>query len=70
VLDADGDVIDRIGSFDDAAAVLGGSDATDVTGGMAGKVRTLLALDAPARIFDLDGLAEFLAGGEPGTVIA
>jgi isopentenyl phosphate kinase len=70
VLDADGDVIDRIGSFDDVAAVLGGSDATDVTGGMAGKVRTLLALDAPARIFDLDGLADFLAGGEPGTVIA
>ena len=69
VYDADGDVIDRIDDFDDVADALGGSDATDVTGGMAGKVRELLALDAPAWIFGLDGLEEFLAGGSPGTRI-
>ena len=69
VYDADGDVIDRIDDFDDVADALGGSDATDVTGGMAGKVRTLLALDAPAYVFGADDLATFLAGGEPGTRI-
>jgi isopentenyl phosphate kinase len=67
VLDADGEVVARVTGLDDAA--LGGSDATDVTGGMAGKVRTLLGLDAPAHVFDLDGLPAFLAGESPGTVV-
>jgi isopentenyl phosphate kinase len=67
VLDGDGEVVPRVTSLDDAA--LGGSDATDVTGGMAGKVRTLLGLDAPAHVFDLDGLPAFLAGDAPGTVV-
>jgi isopentenyl phosphate kinase len=69
VLDADGDVLRRIDAFDEVAGALGGSDATDVTGGMAGKVRTLLDLDVPAHVFDLDGLDAFLAGGSPGTRI-
>ncbi|WP_255149452.1 isopentenyl phosphate kinase [Halorarius halobius] len=67
VLDADGEVIDRIERFEDAAEALGGSDATDVTGGMAGKVRELLALEVPAYVFDADGTDAFLAGGSPGT---
>lgn len=69
VLDDEGDVVPTIGSFDDVAHVLGGSDTTDVTGGMAGKVRTLLALDAPAYVFGPEGVADFLAGGSPGTRI-
>jgi isopentenyl phosphate kinase len=69
VYDADGDVIARIDDFDAVRDALGGSDATDVTGGMAGKVRTLLELDAPAYVFGADGLEPFLAGGEPGTRI-
>ncbi|RKD94962.1 isopentenyl phosphate kinase [Halopiger aswanensis] len=69
VLDDEDAVIDRIASFDDVAAVLGASDATDVTGGMAGKVRTLLDLDAPASIFGLEDIEAFLEGGEPGTTI-
>jgi isopentenyl phosphate kinase len=69
VLDESGEVIPTVESFDDVAAYLGGSDATDVTGGMAGKVRTLLALDAPAYVFGPDGVSEFLAGGSPGTRI-
>ncbi|NHN48968.1 acetylglutamate kinase [Halostella sp. JP-L12] len=69
VLDADGDVVPRIDSFCDVADALGGSAATDVSGGMAGKVRELLALDRPASVFDLDGLPEFLSGGRPGTTI-
>jgi isopentenyl phosphate kinase len=70
VLDADGTAIDRIERFADAADALGGSEATDVTGGMAAKVRTLLTLGAPASVFDLDGLPAFLAGESPGTRIA
>jgi isopentenyl phosphate kinase len=69
VLDGDGDVVPEIASYDDVADVLGGSDATDVTGGMAAKVRALLELDAPASVFGPDDLGAFLAGDEPGTLI-
>lgn len=69
VLDADGDVIPEITAFADAADALGGSDSTDVTGGMAAKVRKLLALGAPAHVFGPEGLSAFVAGESPGTVI-
>ncbi|MDZ7745680.1 MAG: isopentenyl phosphate kinase [Halobacteriales archaeon] len=69
VLDDDGDVIPDVDSFDDVAHVLGGSDSTDVTGGMAAKVQELLALDSSAYIFDADGVGPFLAGERPGTRI-
>lgn len=69
VLDENGAVIEEITAMADVEAAVGGSDATDVTGGMAGKVRALLALSMPARIFDLDGLPAFLAGEAPGTEI-
>jgi isopentenyl phosphate kinase len=69
VLDGAGEVVERVESFGDVAEVLGGSDDTDVTGGMAAKVRELLDLGAPADVFDLDGLASFLSGGSPGTRI-
>lgn len=68
VLDEDGTVVPRIDSASDVEA-LGGSDATDVTGGMAGKVRALLDLSASAWIFDLEALPAFLAGERPGTEI-
>ncbi|MFB6298844.1 MAG: isopentenyl phosphate kinase [Halobacteriales archaeon] len=70
VLNTDGEVIPRIEDFEAVAAALDASDTTDVTGGMAGKVRTLLESDVPAEIFGLDGLAAFLAGDHPGTLIA
>ncbi|WP_435332681.1 isopentenyl phosphate kinase [Haloarchaeobius sp. TZWWS8] len=69
VLDAGDVVIPRIGAYEDVASVLGGADTTDVSGGMAGKVQTLLALETPASIFGLDDLAGFLAGESPGTTI-
>ena len=69
VFDEDGDVIPEIDSYDDVADALGGSDATDVTGGMAGKVKTLLGLDVPAAIFNPDALAAFLDGSTVGTTI-
>ena len=62
-------VTDHIESFESVADALEGSDVTDVSGGMAGKVRALLGLDAPAHVFDLDGLEAFLDGDEPGTRI-
>ncbi|WP_410767097.1 isopentenyl phosphate kinase [Haloferax sp. DFSO60] len=69
VLDTDGDVIPEITAFEDAADALGGSESTDVTGGMAAKVQKLLALGAPAHIFGPEGLSAFVAGESPGTVI-
>jgi isopentenyl phosphate kinase len=69
VLGADGTVLARIESAADAADALGGSDATDVTGGMARKVRTLLDLDTPAHVFGPAGLGAFLTGGSPGTAV-
>lgn len=69
VLDESGAVIGHVGSFDAVADAVGGSDATDVTGGMAGKVRALLELDVPAHVFGPEGLEAFLAGDEPGTRI-
>ncbi|MFC6754707.1 isopentenyl phosphate kinase [Halorubrum tibetense] len=69
VLDGDGEVIRRIDTVEAVADALDGSDATDVSGGMAAKVRELLALDAPASVFGADGLVAFLRGEEPGTRI-
>jgi len=68
VLD-DGAVVPEIGAWADAADVLGESDATDVTGGMAAKVRALLELAAPASVFGLDDLDAFLDGERVGTVV-
>ena len=69
VLDDEDEVIPEIRSYDEVAAYIGGSDATDVTGGMAGKVRTLLDLGAPASIFGPDDLRKFLSDDDPGTKI-
>jgi isopentenyl phosphate kinase len=69
VYDGDGSVIDAISSIEEVADALDASEATDVSGGMAGKVRALLKLEAPAHVFDLDSLEPFLEGGAPGTRI-
>ena len=69
VLDGDGDVISSIDSFEAVTDALGASDATDVSGGMAAKVRELLSLDAPAYVFGAAGLAPFLRGEDAGTRI-
>ncbi|MEE6210498.1 isopentenyl phosphate kinase [Salarchaeum sp. III] len=69
VLDEEGDVIREITAYEDVADVLDGSEDTDVTGGMAGKVRELLALGAPASVFGADDLADFLRGENAGTTV-
>lgn len=70
VLDDDGAVIERIDDYGSVADVLGDSTATDVTGGMAGKVDALLDVSTPATIFGLADLPAFLAGEDPGTLVA
>ncbi|GAA0311576.1 isopentenyl phosphate kinase [Halarchaeum salinum] len=69
VLDDDGEVIPAIENYADVRRYLGGSDDTDVTGGMAAKVHALLGLRAPASVFGPDALADFLGGEQPGTLI-
>jgi isopentenyl phosphate kinase len=63
----DGTVLKAIESETAIPDAVGGSDATDVTGGMAGKLRQLLALDVPAQVFGPDALGAFLEGKGPGT---
>jgi isopentenyl phosphate kinase len=68
VLDETGDVVDRVDRLADVPE-LAGSDATDVTGGMAGKVGTLLELDAEASVFGPEAITAFLAGERVGTTV-
>ena len=69
VLDGDGEVLREIESYEAVADALGGSEATDVTGGMAAKVRRLLELESPASVFELDSLGTFFESGTAGTVV-
>ena len=69
VLDGEDAVIERIDDYGAVESVLGASDSTDVTGGMAAKVRALLGLEASASIFGPEALEAFLAGERPGTTI-
>jgi len=69
VYDADGAVIPRITDVASVEDALGEAESTDVTGGMAAKVRALLELDSPAHVFGPESLSAFLAGESAGTVI-
>jgi len=69
VLDEEGEVIPVVSSFADVADAVGASESTDVTGGMAGKVRSLLAVEATAFVFGPAELSAFLAGEDVGTRI-
>jgi isopentenyl phosphate kinase len=69
ILDAAGEVVPHVETYEAVAGFLGGAETTDVTGGMAGKVRQLLALGAPAFVFGRDDLEAFLAGEDVGTRI-
>ena len=69
VLDSEGSVIPAIDEYEAVADALGASDTTDVTGGMAAKVRALLELPVPAYVFGIDALAGFLDEEPVGTRI-
>lgn len=67
VLDGAGDVVDRIGSAGEIPEAVGDSESTDVSGGMAGKIHQLLAMEGGAQVFGPGGLGAFVAGERPGT---
>jgi isopentenyl phosphate kinase len=69
VLDGEGAVIDRITSYEAVAESLHTPAVTDVTGGMTAKVREMLAMGRPVRIFGPTALSGFLAGEAVGTLI-
>jgi len=69
VLDESGAVVPAIDSYEEVASILGESESTDVTGGMAHKIRQLLQLDVPASVFDIDSLERFLQDERAGTVV-
>lgn len=69
VLGRDGAVVPRISRSDAAALELKGSTATDVTGGMVGKIAELLGLadtGIASHVFGRDRLSDFLAGRPHG----
>ncbi len=69
VLDATNEVIPRIDSMEAVETVLTGTEGTDVTGGMAGKVELLLESSMPCAIFGPAELPAYLGGEFPGTRI-
>ncbi len=71
---ADGSVVPEITpeTFEAVRSHIHGSEGTDVTGGMLGKVRELLGIDIDSYIFSAvkpGMIAGFLSGEEPGTRI-
>lgn len=70
VLDEDGDVVRSIATYEEVSDLIEAPDGTDVTGGMATKVRAILDHAVPGAIFGADELGAFLAGEMPGTRIA
>lgn len=65
VLDRGGEVLDRVSTMDEVEEL--GGEGADVTGGILAKVRKLLELPSGGYVFGVDGIEEFLRGGEPGT---
>jgi Predicted archaeal kinase len=69
VYDRQQNVIDKITAYEPIKDAVGSAQQTDVTGGMAMKVRSLLHLETNSHIFDTSQLADFLQGQSVGTTI-
>jgi len=69
VLDSSGNVIPHLSPHQQKESSITHSSATDVTGGMAGKVNELANASSPVSIFDLPNLEAFLKGNNPGTLV-
>lgn len=67
VLDANGDVMDRVSDSSEVDEL--DTSARDVTGGIRSKVEKLLMLDNGGYVFGAEDISEFLGGGEPGTLV-
>jgi isopentenyl phosphate kinase len=67
VLDTDGKVLKHVSSVEDVEEI--GNEGTDVTGGIRGKVESLLSLPEGGRVFGTDELGEYLGGESVGTLV-
>ncbi len=67
VLDTNNQIIENISSLEQFSPIE--SQFEDVTGSMAGKIKTILELDRPGYIFGLEDLDDFLDGKKVGTQV-
>lgn len=70
VLDEEGNRLERVSSVEEVTEFGGdGDEGADVTGGIRGKVESLLSLPSGGRVFGADELGEYLDGGAVGTLV-
>ena len=69
VLDEDGDRLELVTSVEEVTELDGDGDSTDVTGGIHGKVESLLSLPEGGHVFGVDQLEQYLGGESVGTLV-
>lgn len=70
VLDEEGNRLEHISSVEEITEFGGeGAEGADVTGGIRGKVESLLSLPSGGRVFGADELDEYLDGEAVGTLV-
>lgn len=67
VLDEEGNRLEHVSSVEEITEL--GDEGTDVTGGIRGKVESLLSLPSGGRVFGADELEEYLDGEAVGTLV-
>ena len=67
VLDEEGNRLEHVSSVEEITEF--GDEGTDVTGGISGKVESLLSLPSGGRVFGADELEEYLDGEAVGTLV-
>ncbi|MDZ7688196.1 MAG: isopentenyl phosphate kinase [Halobacteriales archaeon] len=67
ILDEDGERLERVSTVEEVAVFE--SDGADVTGGIRGKVESILSLPEGGRVFGADELDEYLDGKAVGTLV-
>lgn len=67
VLDEEGNRLERVSSVEEITEL--GDEGADVTGGIRGKVESLLSLPSGGRVFGADELEEYLDGEAVGTLV-
>lgn len=67
VLDEEGDRLDRVSSVEKISVL--GDDVEDVTGGIRGKLESLLSLPSGGRVFGPDEIPGYLGDEEVGTLV-
>lgn len=67
VLDEEGNRLEHVSSVEEVTEF--GGEGVDVTGGISGKVESLLSLPSGGRVFGADELEEYLGGEAVGTLV-